>query len=116
MRERVSVRACSSQEMGSDERREEIIEVSKRCSDEAPRRSVTEVEVVVGVGVVLALAEHRAEEVEGTSGEEDAHPDAHAVVDDDALQEEALDTSVHKVEEPLLSGVGAVMEDVAASV
>ena len=54
--------------------------------------------------------------MEGAGGESNAEPDTHAVVDNDALEEESLDTSVEEVEEPLLGGVGAMMEDVAASV
>ena len=78
--------------------------------------SVAEVEVVVGVGVVLALAEHGADEVEGAHGEHDARPHLEAVVDDDAVDEEALEPAIHEVEEPLLGGVGAMVEDVPASV
>ena len=67
--------------------------------------SVTEVEVVVGVGIVLTLAEDGADEVEGASWEGNAHPDAHAVVDEDTVDEEALEATVHEVEEPLLGRV-----------
>ena len=78
--------------------------------------SVTEVEVVIGVSVVLALAEDGADEVESAGGEGDAHPDAHAVVNDDTVHEEALDATIEEVEEPLLGSVGAVMPDVTTSV
>ena len=79
-------------------------------------RSVAEVEVIVGVGVVLALAKDGADEVEGAGWEDNAHPDAEAVVDEHTLQEEALEAAVHEVEQPLLGGVGAMVEDVATSV
>jgi len=78
--------------------------------------SVAEVEVVISVGVVLALAEDGADEVEGSGGEGDAHPDAHAVVDDDAVHEEALEATVHEVEQPLLGRVRAMVQDVTTSV
>ena len=91
-----------------------------RCYDSQNRErayySVTEVEVVVGVSVILTLAKDGADEVEGAGWESDAHPDAHAVVDDDTLQEEALDTAVHHVEDPLLGGIGAMVPDVTTSV
>ena len=78
--------------------------------------SITEVEVVVGVCVILALTEDRSDEVEGCGGEGDAHPNAHAVVDNDTVDEETLEAAVHEVEEPLLGRVGAMMENVAASI
>lgn len=78
--------------------------------------SVAEVEVVIGVGVVLTLAENGADEMEGSGGEGDAHPDAHAVVNDDTVHEESLEATVHEVEQPLLGRVGAMVEDHATSV
>ena len=82
----------------------------KRC------RSVTEVEVIVGVGVVLALTENGADEVEAASGEDDAAPDAHAVVNGDTVDEEALEATVHEVEEPLLSRVRPMVKNVTTEV
>ena len=73
--------------------------------------SVTEVEVVVGVVIVLALSEEGSNEVEGAGEPGDAEPDAETVVNDDAVNEESLEATVHEVEEPLLGGVGAVMPD-----
>ena len=81
-----------------------------------PCSSVTEVEVVVGVSVVLALAEDRADKVESSAWKGNASPDLEAVVDDDTVDEEALEATVHEVEEPLLSRVGAMVEDVATGV
>ena len=81
-----------------------------------PCSSVTEVEVVVGVSVVLALAEDRADKVERSHREDNASPDLEAVVDDDTVDEEALEATVHEVEEPLLGRVGAMVEDVATGV
>ena len=78
--------------------------------------SVAEVEVVVGVGVVLALTQEGANEVEGASWEDNAHPHLQAVVDDDTVDEEALEAAVEEVEHPLLSRVGAMVEDVATRV
>ena len=85
-------------------------------SDPDEERSVTEVEVVVGVGVILALTKDRANEVEGASREHNAHPDFETVVDDNAIDEKALEAAVEEVEHPLLSGVRAMMEDVATSI
>ena len=82
----------------------------KRC------RSVTEVEVIVGVGVVLALTENGADEVEAASGEDDAAPDAHAVVNEDTVDEEALEATEHEVVEPLLGRVRSVVENVTSEV
>ena len=81
-----------------------------------PCSSVTEVEVVIGVSVVLALAENRADKVETSHWEDNASPDLEAVVDDDTVHEEALEATIHEVEEPLLSRVGAMVEDVATGV
>ena len=81
-----------------------------------PCSSVTEVEVVVGVSVVLALAEDRADKVESSAWEDNASPDLEAVVDDDTVDEEALEATVHEVEQPLLGCLGAMVEDVATAV
>ena len=35
----------------------------------------------------------------------DSEPDAETVVDDDSVNEESLETTVHEMEEPLLGGV-----------
>ena len=83
---------------------------------DAQNCSVTEVEVVISVGVILALTKDGADEVESASREGDTEPDTHAVVNNNTLEEEALETAVEEVEEPLLSGVGTMMEDVATSV
>lgn len=81
-----------------------------------PLHSVTEVEVIVGVGVILALSEYRADEVESAHGECNAHPHAEGVIDDDTVDEEALETTIHEMEEPLLGRVGTMVEDVTTSV
>ena len=91
-------------------------EFKSRSSKQKAHYSVTEVEIVVRVGVVFALTENRADEVEGTGGEGNSHPDFHAVVHDDTVDEEALEASVHEVEEPLLSRVGAMVPDVASTI
>ena len=54
--------------------------------------------------------------MERTAGEHNAGPDLEAVVDDDTVDEEALEAAIHEVEEPLLRRVGAMMEDEAAGV
>ena len=82
----------------------------KRC------RSVTEVEVIIGVGVVLALTKHGSDEVEAASGENDAAPDAQAVVNEDTVDEEALEATEHEVVEPLLGRVGSVVENVTSEI
>ena len=92
------------------------------CQEAAPqpqrchRRSVTEVEVIVGVGVVLALTKNRSDEVEAAGGENDAAPDAHAVVNEDTVDEEALEATKHEVVEPLLSRVRSVVKNVTTEV
>ena len=77
--------------------------------------SVREVEVVVSVVVVLPLAEAREDEVEGAWEPRDAEPDSEGEVANPSLDDETLEAAVHEVEEPLLRGVGAVVEDHAAS-
>jgi len=78
--------------------------------------SVTEVEIVVSVVVVLALTEEGSNEVEGDGEPCDAEPDTESVVHNDTVDEEALEAAVHEMEKPLLGGVGAVMPDHTASV
>ena len=80
------------------------------------RRSVTEVEVVIGVVIVLALTEQRANEVESEGHPGDAEPHTEGKISDESLSEKALDATVHEVEEPLLSGIWSVMPDVTTSV
>ena len=53
-------------------------------------------------------------EADGESG--DSEPHSQAVVDDDTVEEESLEAAVHKVEEPLLGGVGAMVPDVTTGV
>jgi hypothetical protein len=43
-----------------------------------------------------------------------SEPDTETVVNDDTVDEESLETTVHEVEEPLLGGVGAMVPDVAS--
>ena len=54
--------------------------------------------------------------MESAHGESNAHPNAKTVINDNTVEEEALYSTIHEVEEPLLGGVGAMMEDVAASI
>lgn len=79
-------------------------------------RSVTEVEVIVGVGVVLALTKYGSDEVEAAGGEDDAAPDAHAVVNSNTVDEEALEATEHEVVEPLLGRVRSVVENVTSEI
>ena len=76
--------------------------------------SVAKVEVIICVAIILALPEASTRDVECCREEGDSHPNAHTEVNDPSLYEEASDTSVEPVEEPLLSSVGTVMEDVAS--
>ena len=46
----------------------------------------------------------------------ESEPDLDTEVDDESLQEELVGTTVEEMEEPLLSGVGSVMPDVATGV
>lgn len=78
--------------------------------------SVREVEVVVGVVVVLSLADEGADHVDGEGEQSDSGPDLHAKVNHESLNEELVNTTVQEVEQPLLSGVGSVMPDVASNV
>jgi hypothetical protein len=82
----------------------------------ADLHSVTEVEVIVRVVVVFALAENGANEVEADGEPSDAEPNAETVVDNNTVEEESLESTVQEVEEPLLGGVGAMVPDVATSV
>ena len=76
--------------------------------------SVAEVEVVISVVVIFALAEAGADEVEGNGEPRNSEPDAETVVDDNTVDEESLEATVHEMEEPLLGGVGAMVPDVAS--
>ena len=79
-------------------------------------RSVREVEVIVGVVIVLALTEAGESEVDRSGNERNTTPDLDTVVDDISLEEESVGTAVHEVEEPLLGSIRSVMPDVASSV
>ena len=79
-------------------------------------RSVTEVEVIVGVGVVLTLSKNGSDEVEAGSGDDDAAPDAQSVVDGDTVDEEALEATEQEVVEPLLGRVRSVVENVTSEI
>ena len=78
--------------------------------------SVREVEVVVCVVIVFTLSEARHDEVERNRDEAHTAPDSPAEVDHPSLDDEALDATVHEVEEPLLRCVRAVMPDVTSCV
>ena len=54
--------------------------------------------------------------MEGEWHPSDSEPDSHSEVHHPSLDEEALHTSVHEVEKPLLGSVGSVMPDVATHV
>ena len=43
--------------------------------------------------------------MEGYGEPRNSEPNAEAVVDDDSVNEESLETTVHEMEEPLLGGV-----------
>ena len=74
-------------------------------------RSVREVEVVVSVVVIFALTEAREDEVEGDWEPRDAEPDSEGEVANPSLDDESLESTVHEVEEPLLRGVGTMVEN-----
>ena len=76
--------------------------------------SVGEVEVIVGVVVVLSLAHEGSNHVDGEGQEGESSPDLDAEVNHESLNEELVSTSVQEVEQPLLGGVGSVMPDVAS--
>lgn len=54
--------------------------------------------------------------MEGSRDPGNSEPHSESVVDDDSVEEEALEATVHEMEEPLLGGVGAMMPDVATGV
>ena len=76
--------------------------------------SIREIEVVVGVVIVLALTEAGEHEVQSEGNERDTAPDANAEVDNPSLDEEALHASVEPVEKPLLGRIGTVMENITS--
>ena len=78
--------------------------------------SVREVEVIVGVSIVLTLTNERANGVEGKRQEGNATPHTETEVNNPSLDDESLDTTVHEVEQPLLSGVRSVVPDVTTAV
>ena len=78
--------------------------------------SVREVEVVVRVIVVLTLAETRHNKMESHGYPGEAEPNAEGEVVHPSLQNKALETSVHEMEEPLLGSVGTMMPDVASRI
>ncbi len=45
-----------------------------------------------------------------------SHPNPEAEVDNESLDQELVCTTVHEVEEPLLSSIGSVMPDVTSSI
>lgn len=81
-----------------------------------PRCSIREVEVVVGVVIVLSLADEGTDHVDGEGEQSNSGPDLNAEVNHEALKEELVSTTVQEVEQPLLSGVGSVMPDVASHI
>ena len=78
--------------------------------------SVREVEVIVGVGVVLTLSKHGSNEVEGGWDPSDTEPDTETIVKDNTLDEEALESTEEEVVEPLLGGIGTMVEDETTSI
>ena len=78
--------------------------------------SVREVEVVVGVVIVLALAEERSDEVEREGDPGKSEPHSEHEVAHVSLDEEALGATVQEMEEPLLRSVRSVMPDVTTGV
>ncbi len=78
--------------------------------------SITEVEVVISVVIVLTLANDGADGVDGEGQPCESQPDLNAEVDDESLQEELVCATVQEVEQPLLSSVGSVVPDVATAV
>ena len=67
--------------------------------------SVAEVEVVISVAIIFALTETSADEVEREWDEGNSAPYTKTEVNNPSLDDEAFETSVHEVEEPLLSGI-----------
>ena len=88
--------------------------VSSIHIDHDQLHSIAEVEVIVSVAIIFTLAETRADEVERCGEPSDSEPHAETEVNDPSLDEEAFGSAVKPVEEPLLGGVGAMMEDVAS--
>jgi len=78
--------------------------------------SIREVEIVVGVVIVLSLADEGTNHVDGEGEESDSGPDSDSEVNDESLDEELVSTAVEEVEEPLLGGVGSVMPDVPSDI
>ena len=54
--------------------------------------------------------------MEGDGEPGDSEPDAHTEVHGHTLHEEALESTVQEVEEPLLGGVGAMVPNVATGI
>ena len=52
--------------------------------------------------------------MEGDREPRDSKPNAEAIINDNTVDEESLETTVQKVEEPLLGGVRAMVPDVAS--
>ena len=67
--------------------------------------SVREVEVVVGVSIILTLSEDRSYEMESGWHPSDTEPDTHSVVEYNSLDEESLESTEEEVVEPLLGGI-----------
>ena len=64
--------------------------------------SVREVEVVIGVSIVLTLTEDGANKVEGCWNPADAEPDTESVIKGNTLNEESLKSAEEEVIKPLL--------------
>ena len=89
---------------------------STLCVSLACVHSIWEVEIVIGVSIILTLSQNGPNKVESCWHPRNAEPDTHSVVHDDTLHEESLESTEEEVIEPLLGGVGAMMEDGATGV
>ena len=79
-------------------------------------RSVREVEVVVGIIVVLSLAHAGADSVGNNWEPDHSQPNPASEVDEVPLHEELASASVEPVEHPLLGGVGSVVRDITSDI
>ena len=78
--------------------------------------SVREVEVIVGIVIILSLSNEGTDSVESEWEKGDSAPNSNTVVHNVSLDEEFSSSTVKEMEKPLLSSVGSMMPDVASAI
>ena len=80
------------------------------------QKSIREVEVIIGVVIILSLSDQGTNEVDRGWDPDHSEPDSAAEVHNPSLDEEFASTTVQEMEEPLLGSVRSMMPDVSSSI